>query len=257
MQSELTISFSTLYAFLLVLTRVSSLFVFVPLPGSHAGPTMPRAVASMACTMALYARWPVIDPVQATPGLIVAWVLSEAALGMVAGIAVGFVTDALLMGAQLLSLQAGYGYASVVDPTTQADSGVLLVISQLMAGMLFFAFGLDRQIVYALAGSLTAWPPGEFVLTRPMAQEFIKLASHIFSVGFRIALPVAGLLVMVDLALALLGRMHSQLQITSLAFPLKMVVGLLVLAWVLVLYPTVYENYAKQVFRVSHGILVH
>ena len=56
--------------------------------------------------------------------------------------------------------QAGYAYASTIDPNTEADSGVLLVFAQLMAGMLFFALGLDREVLRLFAQSLdkrSAW----------------------------------------------------------------------------------------------------
>jgi flagellar biosynthesis protein FliR len=39
--------------------------------------------------------------------------------------------------------------------------------------------------------------------------------------------------------LALLGRVNAQLQLLSLAFPLKMLVALMVLSWVTVLFPRI------------------
>ena len=48
----------------------------------------------------------------------------------------------------------GLGYASTIDPTSGADSTVLLTIAQLTAGLLFFASGADRLLVKALAESL-------------------------------------------------------------------------------------------------------
>ena len=65
----------------------------------------------------------------------------------------------------------------------------------------------------------------------------IHLASNLFSVGLRLALPVVALLVMVDIALALLSRVNAQLQLLTLAFPAKMQIALLVLAWVAFLFP--------------------
>ena len=49
----------------------------------------------------------------------------------------------------------------------------------------------------------------------------------------RLALPVVALLMLVDLALALLGRLNAQLQLLTLAFPAKMLAALLLLAWML------------------------
>ncbi|SPE39825.1 Type III secretion system inner membrane R protein (fragment) [Candidatus Sulfopaludibacter sp. SbA3] len=67
----------------------------------------------------------------------------------------------------------------------------------------------------------------------------IRLAADLFSVGVRLALPVVALLVMVDVALALLGRLNSQLQLLSLAFPAKMLIALLVLSWIAALFPRI------------------
>ena len=257
MQSDPVISYATLYAFLLVLTRIAGFFVFVPLPGAHAGPSLARIAASIGCTMALFSRWPVIDASAVTPSLLAAWVLGEAALGIFAGLAIGFVSEALIFGAQVLSVQAGFAYASVIDPNMQADSGVLLILAQLMGGLLFFALGLDRQIIATLARSLEIWPPGSFSLTRPLAAEIVSLAASIFSVGLRIALPITGLLVMVDLALAVLGRMHSQLQITLLAFPVKILLAVLLLFWTSAVFPAVLEGYAQRILKGVHGVLLH
>ena len=57
--------------------------------------------------------------------------------------------------------------------------------------------------------------------------------------GVRLALPVVALLVMVDVALALLGRLNAQLQLLSLAFPAKMLTALVVLSWVAALFPRI------------------
>ena len=256
MQSEFTLSYSTLYGFLLVLTRIAGVFTFVPLPGAQSGPPLARIGAALGCTLAMYSRWPVVDATNVTPGVLIAWIVCEAALGITAGIAIGFIVEAMLFGAQVLSLQVGYAYASVIDPNTQTDAGILLVLSQLLGGMLFFATGLDRQLLLALAGSLASWPPGTFSLSVPMANSVIHIASYIFNIGFRIALPITGLLLMVDIALAVLGRINSQLQVTLLAFPLKMLIGILLLAALLVLYPSLFENFAHQCLAFSRGILL-
>ena len=71
------------------------------------------------------------------------------------------------MGAQIISLQAGYSFATTIDPTSGADSGVLLTIAQIAAGLLFFATGLDRQILLIFAQSLTTHPPGHLHDLRP------------------------------------------------------------------------------------------
>src|ERR1039457_736013 len=131
MPVELTLSAGTPIAFLLVLARVSGALVFVPLPGSSSAPGPARIALALGFTLALAGRWPVVDASALTLGRLACWTAAEASIGIMIGVVVASVLEALVFTAQVLSLPAGYGYASTVDPTTQADSGILLVLAQL------------------------------------------------------------------------------------------------------------------------------
>jgi flagellar biosynthetic protein FliR len=255
MRAELTLPTGLLYGFLLVLVRVAGALVFVPLPGLRGLLEPARAMLALGFTMALAARWPVIAGPAPGPSLLLAWIASEAALGLALGACVAVVLEVLAMAAQIMGLQAGYAYASTIDPNTEADSGVLLVFAQLMAGMLFFALGLDREVLRVFGESLDKIPPGAFSPGRPAAEAILELAGKLFVFGLRLALPVVGLLIMVDLALALLGRLNTQLQLLSLAFPVKMLIALLVLGWVTPLAPRLMTEFAAVAWRTMHRVV--
>ncbi len=241
MPGSLTLPLSRLCGFLLVLARVSGAFVFVPLPGGSNSPGPVRALLALGCTLALSSRWPSV----ADPGLNLAgWIAAEATFGIAVGLAVSFIGEAFLLAAQTMGLQAGYAYASTVDPTTQADASVLLVFAQLAAGLLFFSFGLDREVLRIFAASLDRWPAGGFVPDRRSGEAIVRLASGVFSSGLRLALPAVGLLLRVDIALALLGRLNAQLQLLTLAFPVKMLAVLCLLAAMTALFPQFYRHMA-------------
>jgi flagellar biosynthesis protein FliR len=255
MHAELNFPLGLPIAFVLVLSRMAGAFVFVPMPYLGAGAPQARIVFAFASAIALFPRWPVIDPGSVTAGTMTVWVISEAALGLSIGLMVSFLAEGLLMGAQLLGLQAGYGYASVIDPTTQADSDVLQVLAQLTAGLLFFSTGLDRYVVRAFALSLERYPPGGFFLSRSLAQTVIELGSNIFAVGLRLAFPILGLLLMTEISLALVGRISTQLHLGVSASPIKMMLTLMTLVAVLKVAPQLYDGYANQVFRaIEHSL---
>ncbi len=77
---DLKLDAGTLYAFLLVLARVSGIFIFVPLPGIKAGPEAARVVLSLALTFSLVSRWPVVDASAVNIMLMTGWLLAEAAM---------------------------------------------------------------------------------------------------------------------------------------------------------------------------------
>jgi flagellar biosynthesis protein FliR len=254
MTPQLSVPAGLPLAFGLVLARVAGVFFFLPLPVRDAAPPVARAVFAVAAALALFPNWPQVDVRLATTGTFVVWLAGEAAFGLAAGLLVVFLAESLTLGAQLLGLQAGYGYASVVDPTTQADSDVLQVIARLTGGLLFFAFGLDGQVLRALALSLQLHPPGQFVLTRALVETVLGLGANVFSLGLRIAFPVLGLLMLCEIALALVARLNNALQLSHTSAPLKMLLTLLALTAVLKVVPGLYLAYAGQLFGVlRHG----
>ncbi len=247
MHANLHVSASLLISFLLVLARMIGVFVFVPMPFKDAGPSISRTALALGCTLALYARWPVLQLGSLDITTLLALLIPDALMGASIGLLVSFLSEAFTLGAQSLALQAGYGYASVVDPTTQADSDVLAVLAQLLAGLFFFTAGLHRKLIQIFADSLSSYPPGTFSLTQNLAKEVMHVGAGIFSFGLRLALPIIGLLLMTEVTLALLGRINAQLHIGQHAFPVKMLITLLVLSSILAVTPHLYEAYANEV----------
>lgn len=255
MHTEFTLNLATVYAFLLVLARVSGIIAIVPIPGLAAGPDTSRVVLAVVLTVALLPASSL--PSTGTPTLaqLTGWIASEAAFGLTVGVAIAFLLEGVQLAAQMIGLQAGYSFASTIDPTTQADTTTLQVLAQLLAGSLFFALGLDRQIILVLARSFQSIPPGGFGLDRPAAEAMVRLGSGIFSTGLRLALPVLALMILLDLAFGILGRLHAQLQLLSFTFAIKMLVALAFLATILSLYPAVFEQAAATTFTMLAGLL--
>jgi flagellar biosynthesis protein FliR len=253
MSADAVFPLGALFGFLFVLGRVAGVFVFVPLPGMKKGAEMARVVLALAFTLALYPRWPAVEMEEAALGTLAFAMVSEAALGITVGMVVAFLREAFLVGSQMIAMQAGFGYASMVNPATDANSSVLLVFAELTAGMLFFALGLEREVLRSLSASLEVWPPGSFAISRPMGETVAGLGTAMFSTGVRLAFPVIALLTMVDLALALLGRLQPKMQLLLLAFPAKMLAALLVLAWAAVLMPKLFRGCATHMLAALRG----
>jgi flagellar biosynthetic protein FliR len=229
-------------------------FIFIPIPGITSVISPARVVLALGITLALFPEWPRVAAVPSA-GLFLLWIMVEAGLGLGIGLTVAFVGESFGVGAQVMGLQAGYGFATTIDPSTQADSTVLVIFSQLAAGLLFFATGIDRDILRVFARSLETWPAGTFVLTRGAAEQIITLGSTMISTGFRLALPMIAILVMVDISLALLGRVNAQLHLITLAFPMKMMIGMALLGWLTLLFPTLFRAGMSASFATMRGLI--
>ena len=255
MRGELVLSTATLIGFLLTLARVAGVFVFVPIPGLSSRSNQARIFLSLTMAIALFPYWPKLDA-ELSGWLLAGWLLSEAALGIGIGLSVAFVLEAFYVAAQVMGLQAGFAYASTVDPNSQADSGVLVIFMEMAAGLMFFALGLDREVIGIFGRSLEVAPAGSFVLARGAGAQLLLMAGTIFSTGVRLALPVVAVLLLIDISLALLGRVNAQLQLLTIAFPVKMLVSLVIIGWLLLLMPVVLRNGATASFAAARALVV-
>ena len=74
----------------------------------------------------------------------------------------------------------------------------------------------------------------------------MHLGGQMLSTGLRLAFPVVALLVLIDVALALVGRVQQQLQLLSLAFPGKMAAALALLAALAPVFPKIFAGEADR-----------
>ena len=254
MRGDLLLSTSTLLGFLMTLARVAGVFVFVPIPGMGSRSNQARIVLSLSIAMVLFPIWPK-PAADVSGGQLAGWLITEAALGIGIGLTVGFVLEGFYVAAQIMGLQAGYAYASTIDPNSQADSSVLVIFAEMTAGLLFFAMGLDREVIHIFARSMEIAPAGSFTLARGAAAQLLLLGGMMFSTGVRLALPIVAVLLLIDISLALLGRVNSQLQLLSIAFPVKMMVALTIFGWLLLLMPVILRSSANSAFAAARSLV--
>lgn len=248
MPVETLFSYATLLGFLFTLARVSGVFAFLPLASFRAAPEAAKVVLSLAFTVILWPEWKsparllTTGAANESIGRIVAGLAGEMVLGLAIGLTVAIALELFQVAAQIVSLQAGFGFASTIDPTSGADSTVLITLAQLTAGLLFFSGGGDRILVRVLVDSIRFCPPESFTLKSGWAEAIIRFSSTIFSAGLRLAAPVIALLLLADVSLAVLGRMQTQLHLVSLTMPVKLAATMLLLSVTLSFQPAFLET---------------
>lgn len=259
MPVEALFSYATLLGFLFTLARVSGVFAFLPLAAYRAAPEAAKIILSLAFTVILWPEWK--SPVRVgaandtSIGRIVAGLAGEMALGLAIGLIVAIVLELFQVAAQIVSLQAGFGFASTIDPTSGADSTVLISLAQLTAGLLFFTTGGDRMLVRVLADSMHLCPPESFTVKTGWSEAIVRFSSTIFSSGLRLAAPIVALLLLADISLAVLGRMQTQLHLVSLTMPVKLAATMLLLSVTLAFQPGFFESMMASGVRLMESLL--
>ena len=154
--------------------------------------------------------------------------LRELGLGLVMALVFQIAFAALYFAGRTIDIQAGYGFASLIDPATQSQTPLVGTLFAYGAAATFFAFNGHIALMRLFAASLDAVPLGAWQMPHSVA----RLAAFM-SVSFATALGVAGgsilALFLIDLSIAVLARTVPQMNALVLGFQVKTIVLLLVL----------------------------
>jgi flagellar biosynthetic protein FliR len=242
--------------FLLILARLSAAIVASPLFGARSVPA--QAKIGFAVLLSL-----VVLPLQAQPEAISTNLLvfaslvgSEVLVGLAIGIAISLVFQTVEMAASIVSVQAGFGVAAVIDPLTGAQTGMLEQFYKILVTLLFFAINGHYLVVRSLLHTFEVVPPGQADLSVIAGERVVPFFTSLFSAAVQIALPAFGALILADIALALVGRSVPQLNVLIAGFPVKIGVGLLALSASMPLLVTFLSAFLGRALVDVNGFLV-
>jgi flagellar biosynthesis protein FliR len=205
----------------LVLLRCTGFVVTAPIFGHRAVPAPVKA--GLAAVMAITLASGVAVAPGAGPVLLAAPV--ELLIGVAMGFALGLGFAVVDAASRLLSIQMGLSLGAVFDPVGGEASTPLEPLFAIMAGLLFLALNLHLAVIRVLAQSFIALPIGG-ALPAGLFGSGAQLIALALELAVRVAMPLALVLLLVELAVALVSRAIPQINVFFLGLPLKILVGI-------------------------------
>lgn len=217
-------------AALLVATRVSPLFLLTPLFAVARVPMRVRVLFTLALSLLLVSGLGIapVNPPASLGGLMHAMV-NELMLGMLLAFGLFTAFGAFLFGGRIIDFQMGFGVANLIDPATQSQAPLLGTALNMMAVMTFFLLDGHHLLIRGLVYSLEKIPPGSS-LHELDPEAIIAQFGVMFVYGLAVVAPVIAVLLMLDVGMAVAARTMPQVNMFIVGFPLKIFMGLLVLA---------------------------
>jgi flagellar biosynthetic protein FliR len=228
-----------LSAMTLALVRLSGMVAFAPFFSSTALPARVKGVlvGAMAFLLApLVAGLP-----NAQVSLSFSSLLGELAVGLVYGLSLALLSEMLIFAGQIAGLQFSFSLVNLMDPASSIQTPLLGDLFQLMGTLVVITSGLDRILLASLIRSFHAAPLGAYALSPPTALAIVRAAGGIFLAAVELAAPVLAATLLVEVSIALLGKLSPQLPVMSLTVPLKTMTGFLILTGSLALWPRFIE----------------
>ena len=213
-------------AFLLVVIRCAGLFSVVPLFGLPAIPTRARMAAAVAVSVAAFlgAGAPSFAAWDHADRFIVA-ALSEALLGLCAGLAARLVLDATTAAGSAIGISMGLSVAATYDPVHGSESPAVSQVLSLLALGFAVAGGIHREAVAWLCRSVIEMPPGSPISVSELAARVVGQAVGAIALAIRLAFPVLAAVTIGHLSLGLLNRSTPQLGLSNIGFTVALLAG--------------------------------
>jgi flagellar biosynthetic protein FliR len=224
--------------FLLLLTRVSGIFVISPFLGSLNIPVYIRAGASFFFALVVY---PVIDgftDIQAPATAVgyTAAVLSELFIGWLIGFVAYISFAAINMAGKVMDMQVGFSIVNVMDPTSGQQIPLIGSFLYNLGLIIFLVTNGHYMIIKALFESFQLIPILGIDVSLALPQLIADFTAGIFLTGMKIAMPVTFAILLTNVGLGILARTMPQLNIFVVGIPLQIVIGLFMLMMVLPFY---------------------
>lgn len=163
-------------------------------------------------------------PVTPQGTAILGFVTGEILIGAAIGILLQAIFASANIAGEIISQAMGLGFATILAPGG-LTSPVLTTFLSLSLWLVFVGNDGHARLFALIVDSYRTLPPGSGVA----AEAVTRLGGSAFATGLTLALPLAGVLVLVNLWLAVLSRSAPQLNLFSIGFATLMAAGLVAL----------------------------
>ena len=217
-------------SFLLPLFRIASLLMVMPIIGTKLVPTRVRLYLVLAISVLLAPTLPPMPVVDALTLRSLLLIAQEILIGVMLGFTLQLFFHLFSVAGQIIAVQMGLGFASMIDPSNGVSVPVLGQMLLILVTLLFLAMNGHLVVFEVLAESFITLPVGMGLSTNHYWELAGKL-SWVLGAGLLLVLPAITALLVVNLAFGIMTRAAPQLNIISIGFPMTLVIGL-VIFWI-------------------------
>ncbi|QKK09097.1 MAG: flagellar biosynthetic protein FliR [Planctomycetota bacterium] len=217
--------------FAFVVARMTGLFLFAPMVASLTIPFQVKALLAVIMGAAVYpavstqfADVP-LDLAGLTPILV-----SELLIGLCVGVIASVPVMMLQMGGHVTGFQMGLSMATVYNPEFNTNSDVIGETLFYLGFAVFLAVGGVEATYAALLTTFDNVPVGAMATSSVPLDTFVGLANSGFEMALRVSGPAMAMVFLVMVAMGFVTKTMPQINVMSIGFAVKIVVGLLATA---------------------------
>jgi flagellar biosynthetic protein FliR len=253
---DLQVSEATLVALLLGTARATGFVLMAPPFNSRSIAVPVKAAFALALSVTMSAHIAATLPA-ITPGFLAVTALTEVVIGAALGFVVQVLFTAVQMAGDIIDVTGGFSLQPAYDPLAMTQNAAIGRLHYLLAITLLFTSGGHLLIVKGFATSYQGLPLGGAVPAAQLAHVMLTAFTMMFVAALQIAGPMVAVLLLADVALALMSRAAPALNIFQMGFPVKIMLTLTMLGLTFPLLPaaldTLMQHAAQAMVSLKSG----
>ncbi|BCE02229.1 flagellar biosynthetic protein FliR [Marinicellulosiphila megalodicopiae] len=215
--------------FLWPMFRLAGFFAVAPIFGARTVPLRVRAAFTFIMTVMIVPVLPDMPDLESISVLNMLMIAEQMTIGITLGLVLQMLFQMFVLTGQTISMQAGLGFASMIDPSNGVSIAVVSQWYLTLITLLFLAINGHLVVIEVLVDSFYMMPIGQGGIANDMWMQLANFLSWMFKASLTISLPAIIALLLVNLTFGILTRAAPQLNVFSLGFPVTMVCGIAII----------------------------
>ncbi len=229
---------------LLVIIRTSGLLIMAPVIGDRGIPVLIKAGLVILLSLLLVPTIPNLDSIGQVESLwqLLGLAFNELLIGVVIGLFFRFIFIGVLTAGSIIGYQIGFMFATMFDTNLSNQVSIIGRFWYVVAILFFLCISGHHLIINSFADSYQVIPPGGITVYESAGELIIKYSAYIFVIALKVASPIMITLFLTDIALGTIAKTMPTMNVFFVGFPIKIGVGLVVMAMSLPLFAYVVER---------------
>jgi len=162
--------------------------------------------------------------------------LQQIFIGTLLGFMFVMLMQLFVVAGQMIAMQMGLGFASMVDPSNGVNVPVLSQIFLIAVTLMFLAMNGHLVMIEVVIESFKTWPVSTQILgpgsiDKDLLWELLMRINWLFASALLLSLPAITSVLIINLSFGIMTRAAPQMNVFSLGFPIGMLFGLFII-WV-------------------------
>jgi flagellar biosynthetic protein FliR len=239
----------------LIMARIGGLVIFAPFFSSSSIPAKTRIFLAAGITLTVLPFAGKDIPMPADLGSLVVGMIGELMIGMVIGLIVSSIFTGLQLAGTIIDQQMGISMAQVLDPLFDEETSILSQFYFWLALIIFLSIKGHILLIGAMVKSFQTIPPGQFVVNDEVVMSLTKILQVSFVIAMQITAPLVVATLLTTLAMGFVARTVPQLNILSVGFAIRLVLGYVLVLVCLIPVMEVFRQAIDTVFLNLYQLL--